>query len=76
MAKYKITNPYESVTDLLGNMDNHYKTNLHTHSTYSDANDTMTDMTHYIYLVSLAARIADFYSSRRRCAMTGHQNAQ
>ena len=44
MAKYKITNPYESVTDLLGDMEHHYKTNLHTHSTYSDANDTMTDM--------------------------------
>lgn len=44
MAKYKITNPYESVIELLPNQDNHYKTNLHTHSTYSDANDTMTDM--------------------------------
>lgn len=41
---YKITNPYESVLSLIGNEDNHYKTNLHTHSTYSDANDTMTDM--------------------------------
>lgn len=41
---YKITNPYESVMSLIGNEDNHYKTNLHTHSTYSDANDTMTDM--------------------------------
>lgn len=41
---YKITNPYESVTALLGTEENHYKTNLHTHSTYSDANDTMTDM--------------------------------
>ena len=41
---YKITNPYESVTALLGNEEKHYKTNLHTHSTYSDANDTMTDM--------------------------------
>ena len=41
---YKIHNPYESVTSLLGNEENHYKTNLHTHSTYSDANDTMTDM--------------------------------
>ncbi len=41
---YKITNPYESVTTLLGTEENHYKTNLHTHSTYSDANDTMTDM--------------------------------
>ncbi len=34
---YKITNPYASVTSLLANEDNHYKTNLHTHSTYSDA---------------------------------------
>lgn len=41
---YKITNPYESVTNLLGTEEHHYKTNLHTHSTYSDANDTMTDM--------------------------------
>ncbi len=49
MAKYKIINPYESVTDLLGNSDNHYKTNLHTHSTYSDANDTMTDMIEAFY---------------------------
>lgn len=41
---YKITNPYASVTSLIGDNENHYKTNLHTHSTYSDANDTMTDM--------------------------------
>ncbi len=41
---YKITNPYEAVTELIGTEENHYKTNLHTHSTYSDANDTMTDM--------------------------------
>ncbi len=41
---YTIKNPYEKVTSLLSNMENHYKTNLHTHSTYSDANDTMTDM--------------------------------
>lgn len=34
---YTITNPYESVSAYIGNMDNHYKTNLHTHSTYSDA---------------------------------------
>lgn len=44
MAKYKITNPYASVCHLMGNMDNHYKTNLHTHSTYSDANDRMDHM--------------------------------
>ncbi len=41
---YKITNPYEAVAELIGVEENHYKTNLHTHSTYSDANDTMTDM--------------------------------
>ena len=41
---YKITNPYESVLSLIPNEEHHYKTNLHTHSTYSDANDTMTDM--------------------------------
>ncbi len=41
---YTIKNPYESVMSLLSDMENHYKTNLHTHSTYSDANDTMTDM--------------------------------
>ena len=34
---YKITNPYESVMAYIGNENNHYKTNLHTHSTYSDA---------------------------------------
>ncbi len=49
MAKYKITNPYSEVTDLLNNADNHYKTNLHTHSTYSDANSTMTDMIEAFY---------------------------
>ena len=41
---YKIKNPYESVMSLIEESDRHYKTNLHTHSTYSDANDTMTDM--------------------------------
>jgi hypothetical protein len=41
---YEITNPYESVTHLLGNEDNHYKTNLHTHSTYSDATIPLTEM--------------------------------
>ncbi len=41
---YVITNPYESVAAYLGNLDNHYKTNLHTHSTYSDATITLTDM--------------------------------
>ena len=41
---YKIINPYESVMSLIEDQERHYKTNLHTHSTYSDANDTMTDM--------------------------------
>lgn len=48
-AHYKITNPYDAVSSLLGNAENHYKTNLHTHSTYSDANDTMTDMIESFY---------------------------
>ena len=34
---YVITNPYESVSAYMGNLDNHYKTNLHAHTTYSDA---------------------------------------
>ncbi len=42
--KFKIISPYRDVLHLLGNEDNHYKTNLHTHSTYSDANNTMADM--------------------------------
>lgn len=48
-VKYKITNPYENVTELIGNAENHYKTNLHTHSTYSDANSTMTAMIEEFY---------------------------
>lgn len=48
-VSYKITNPYESVNQLIGKSDNHYKTNLHTHSTYSDANNTMTDMIKTFY---------------------------
>ena len=46
---FKITNPYQSVTELIPNPDNHYKTNLHTHSTYSDANNTMTEMVEAFY---------------------------
>ena len=46
---FKITNPYQNVTELIGNPDNHYKTNLHTHSTYSDANNTMTEMVEGFY---------------------------
>lgn len=49
MKKFKITNPYESVTELITKPDNHYKTNLHTHSTYSDANFTMTEMIEGFY---------------------------
>ncbi len=49
LRKFKISNPYEGVTALMGNNDNHYKTNLHTHSTYSDANNTMTDMINTFY---------------------------
>lgn len=41
---YKITNPYESVTAYIGNENNHYKTNLHTHSTYSDALVSLDNM--------------------------------
>lgn len=48
-VKYRIVNPYESVAQLLNDADNHYKTNLHTHSTYSDANNTMTEMVEGFY---------------------------
>ena len=46
---YKIINPYADVASLLGNSDAHYKTNLHTHSTYSDANNTMVEMIEGFY---------------------------
>lgn len=36
---YLITNPYEDIAGLLGDDSNHYKTNLHTHSTISDADE-------------------------------------
>ncbi len=49
MADYKITNPYADINELIKNSDNHYKTNLHTHSTYSDANNTMTEMIEGFY---------------------------
>lgn len=49
MADYKITNPYAQVGELIKNSENHYKTNLHTHSTYSDANFTMTEMIEGFY---------------------------
>ncbi len=41
---YKITNPYSEVADLLAGDANHYKTNLHTHSTYSDADIDLRSM--------------------------------
>ncbi len=41
---YKISNPYESVIDLIPDDNNHYKTNLHTHSTLSDATVDFSDM--------------------------------
>lgn len=44
VKQYKITNPYAGVTSLLANDDNHYKTNLHTHSTYSDAYIDLSSM--------------------------------
>lgn len=46
---YKIKSPYEAVENLISNEENHYKTNLHTHSTYSDANNTMADMIFTFY---------------------------
>lgn len=48
-VKYTIKNPYADVASLMGNEENHYKTNLHTHSTYSDANETMTKMIEAYY---------------------------
>lgn len=42
--KFVIRSPYNDVEALIKNEDNHYKTNLHTHSTYSDANNTMSEM--------------------------------
>ena len=47
--KYKISNPYKGLSELIESKDNHYKTNLHTHSTYSDANYTMTEMIETFY---------------------------
>ena len=46
---YKITNPYASVTSYLGKDENHYKTNLHTHSTYSDADIDLSTMVKGFY---------------------------
>lgn len=44
VKQYKITNPYAGVTALLADDDHHYKTNLHTHSTYSDAYIDLSSM--------------------------------
>ena len=41
---YKISNPYENVTELLSDSSAHYKTNLHTHSTVSDGTSDYADM--------------------------------
>lgn len=41
---FKIISPYNNIADLIADSENHYKTNLHTHSTYSDANNTMSEM--------------------------------
>lgn len=41
---YKISNPYESVAELLSDPSAHYKTNLHTHSTVSDGTADFADM--------------------------------
>lgn len=49
VREFKIINPYSNVNELIRNEDNHYKTNLHTHSTYSDANNTMVEMIEGFY---------------------------
>lgn len=41
---FKITSPYIDIESMISNPENHFKTNLHTHSTYSDANNTMSEM--------------------------------
>lgn len=46
---YKITNPYEEINNLIPQNEQHYKTNLHTHTTYSDANNTLADMVFAFY---------------------------
>lgn len=48
-SKFKINSPYNDISDLIANEEKHYKTNLHTHSTYSDANFTMTEMIEGFY---------------------------
>lgn len=49
VRKFDITSPYNDISALISDPDNHYKTNLHTHSTYSDANFTMTEMIEGFY---------------------------
>ena len=46
---FKIKNPYESVMHLIGNKQNHYRTNLHAHSTVSDASVDYADMVKEYY---------------------------
>ena len=46
---FKISSPYDNIENLVSNEENRYKTNLHTHSTYSDANSTMEDMIKEFY---------------------------
>lgn len=49
IRKFRIINPYDNVNELIRQPEHHYKTNLHTHSTYSDANNTMTEMIEGFY---------------------------
>ena len=49
-VQYRITNPYEGVTQYLGDDAHHYKTDLHCHCTISDANEDYADMIKAHYL--------------------------
>jgi hypothetical protein len=49
IRSFNIISPYNDIADLISDQDKHYKTNLHTHSTYSDANFTMTEMIEGFY---------------------------
>lgn len=49
VRRFNIVSPYNDIADLISDKDKHYKTNLHTHSTYSDANFTMTEMIEGFY---------------------------
>lgn len=48
-VSYKITSPYENVKELLSDGNNHYKTNLHTHTTISDASVTLPETVEEYY---------------------------